>query len=282
VERLEAFEKSNDTVGLVKVLQTQQAPNQALLTWLRERAEGGHPILQFELSRLLIEMNPREALQWFAIGRVGATLDVIACTDVTARPAIPSLVMIYQHAIDEIEGDQEKYIPYLERALDWHRRHPVRPNPTWICLHGMGTAGGQPLLIPDDRWAAGKVQALRDMDAAVEKAKVLREARKTKQPDGGPAAEAQRLYEREFEVNSLAWSPDGKYLATTGILTKSVHIWDIGQRKVMRTLMTEAPGHVFDTLAYSPDGRLLASCQNSKDVKAREGLIYSSRGMCYG
>lgn len=83
------------------------------------------------------------------------------------------------------------------------------------------------------------------------------------------ATEKTRLTEKDFEVNSLAWSPDGKYLATTGILTKSVNIWDVEKRQVVRTLMSWVPGHAWSGLAYSPDGRFLAGCQHSKGIKVR-------------
>lgn len=83
------------------------------------------------------------------------------------------------------------------------------------------------------------------------------------------ATEKTRLIESEFEVNSLAWSPDGKYLATTGILTKTVNIWDVDNERVVRSLKNYSPGHAFDSLVYSPDGRYLAGCQSSRDMKAR-------------
>ena len=83
------------------------------------------------------------------------------------------------------------------------------------------------------------------------------------------ATETTRLIEHDFEVNSLAWSPDGQYLATTGILTKSVNIWDVEKRQMVRTLMSWVPGHAFSGLAYSPNGQLLAGCQHSKGIKVR-------------
>ena len=83
------------------------------------------------------------------------------------------------------------------------------------------------------------------------------------------ATEKTRLRELEFEVNSLAWSPDGKYLAMTGIMTKSVTIWDVEKEVRIRTLTGYVPSTQFDQLTYSPDGRYLATCQGSRDIIAR-------------
>lgn len=83
------------------------------------------------------------------------------------------------------------------------------------------------------------------------------------------ATEKTRLRELEFEVNSLAWSPDGKHLAMTGIMTKSVTIWAVEQEARIRTLTGYVPSTQFDQLTYSPDGRYLATCQRSRDIIAR-------------
>jgi small GTP-binding protein len=57
-------------------------------------------------------------------------------------------------------------------------------------------------------------------------------------------------------ICSMAWSPNGKYLAT-GSLEERVLIWDVAGRKRFRTFT----GHVFPvtSLAWSPTGGLLAA-----------------------
>lgn len=83
------------------------------------------------------------------------------------------------------------------------------------------------------------------------------------------AAEWKRLREVAFEVNSLAWSPDGRYLAMTGIMSPVIHVWDVEQERVVCTLNHFSPGQRFETLMYSQDGRQLISCQRGQ-IAARQ------------
>jgi WD40 repeat protein/serine/threonine protein kinase/tetratricopeptide (TPR) repeat protein len=61
---------------------------------------------------------------------------------------------------------------------------------------------------------------------------------------------------RETEAGSLAFSPDGKRLATAN--AKGIKVWEVAGARVLLTL----PGHgaVCADLAWAPDGKRLASC----------------------
>src|SRR5262245_11648702 len=61
-------------------------------------------------------------------------------------------------------------------------------------------------------------------------------------------------------VNCLAFSPDGKLLAS-GSVAKSIKIWDLATGKEIFTLQGHARPVL--SLAFSPDGKTLASACDS-------------------
>lgn len=61
-------------------------------------------------------------------------------------------------------------------------------------------------------------------------------------------------------VSSVAFSPDGKYLAS-GSGDKSVRIWDVGTGREIRTLRLEQPVFGHNSVKFSPEGRYLASAE---------------------
>lgn len=68
-------------------------------------------------------------------------------------------------------------------------------------------------------------------------------------------------------VETLAFSPDGKFLATAG-RNKLVHLWDMAGGKIHRSFA----GHTgaVQTVAFSPDGALLASGGMDKIIRLWE------------
>jgi WD40 repeat protein len=63
----------------------------------------------------------------------------------------------------------------------------------------------------------------------------------------------------DYSVFSVAFSPDGKQIASSGPVTYEVHIWAWqGSPRIIQTLQEGGGGEV-NGLQYSPDGTLLAS-----------------------
>ena len=68
-------------------------------------------------------------------------------------------------------------------------------------------------------------------------------------------------------VRSVAYSPDGRYLASGGD-DGAIKIWEVATGTELRTLTDHS--EVVRSLAYSPDGRYLASGSQDKTTKIWE------------
>jgi WD40 repeat protein len=79
------------------------------------------------------------------------------------------------------------------------------------------------------------------------------------------------LQANDWSIESLAFSPDGRHLATSGV-DSFLRIWDLRTGRQVRELRGSTPYH--HTLAYSPDGRRIATGGDDRTViiwDAREG-----------
>jgi WD40 repeat protein len=76
--------------------------------------------------------------------------------------------------------------------------------------------------------------------------------------DGKIAKYHYSLHDDMF-VTSVAWSPDGKYIAATSSQTGAIHLWDVAKRKLVANIRRDTLG-AFGELTWSPDGRFLPVC----------------------
>lgn len=76
-------------------------------------------------------------------------------------------------------------------------------------------------------------------------------------------------------TTSVVWSPDGRFIATSGIQSMYLHIWDVAQRKLVKNIeMPNGRGGLYHAMAWSPDGRYFAIC-GSHESSLR---VFSAKG----
>lgn len=79
-------------------------------------------------------------------------------------------------------------------------------------------------------------------------------------PDSGKLAKLQYQLTDNFTVTSVAWSPDGKYIATGSTVDRRIDIWDVAQRKIVKVINERDGEGFFHGMAWSPDRRYLTFC----------------------
>ena len=78
--------------------------------------------------------------------------------------------------------------------------------------------------------------------------------------DSGSLAKLQFELKDDMPVTSIAWSPDGRYIAVASIEGKHVHIWDVARRKRIQDFERATAGEGLRELSWNPVGGELAVC----------------------
>jgi hypothetical protein len=114
-----------------------------------------------------------------------------------------------------------------------------------------------------DRVTALAIAANGTLAVAASTAGVGHEARLW-HPDGLPAGPGTLALRHDDVIQDLAFSPDGKILASAGY-DRLIKLWDVQAGKLLRVLKDHSDS-VYG-LAFSPDGKLLASVAADRAVK---------------
>ncbi|MDB6107028.1 MAG: aladin [Gammaproteobacteria bacterium] len=69
-----------------------------------------------------------------------------------------------------------------------------------------------------------------------------------------------------FPVTSVAWSPDGRYIASSSSQDNRIHIWDVQRRTIAKELRLRTAASEFHDLDWSPDGGYFAACDGSDGI----------------
>ncbi len=82
--------------------------------------------------------------------------------------------------------------------------------------------------------------------------------------------------EKSGHISAVAWSPDGKSIATAG-RSMQVTIWDSATLSIRHKLDQGVKGNGFDNIAFSPDSQYVASGLSTVNVwKVAEGTLQTT------
>ena len=220
--------------------------------------EDGWRIWELESGKLLRGAQPSRGtrnLSLSADGRWMATIETMGLWVWNLEQGDSGPVQLGDH--DNVANDVEfsqcgRYLiaSKIEEVTLWEvdqlQSNPVgRP----LTNHGAGVSW-QISISPD-----GEYVALGRQDGSLLIVPTAKEADREGAPDRPWKAS-------EYPVNCVAYSPDGRFLATGGA-DETVRIWRLADRKLLRVFV---PGTKVFCLAFSSDGRWLASGSHGKRV----------------
>jgi WD40 repeat protein len=87
----------------------------------------------------------------------------------------------------------------------------------------------------------------------------------------GKIAKYQLTLHDDIFVTSVAWSPDGKFIAASSTQSNELHLWDVEKRQLAAAVHRTIGGAEYGELSWSPDARSLVVCDLRGEIR-----IYAS------
>lgn len=158
-QRLEMHQYLEAAVDLYRI--PTLSPEQ--LAWLEEKAGAGIPPLEYELSRRMWATDPSAALQWYARGYVGRSLDFSQCSDRARNPVYIAMLGVYGPLRDRALDRRADYATALEGAVHVVQGRSDTHGPEWIC---------GAMLLPSSQRQAAKQAQLAEIQAGIARLRV--------------------------------------------------------------------------------------------------------------
>lgn len=96
------------------------------------------PIYYIAVSQDIFPKNKNLASFLYLAGYYRSIQDVCVCKDKSAQKALIGFKYVAPDTAEYIaKMSDEKLAKLMQRVLDWDKQYPQRPNPEWICYHGM-------------------------------------------------------------------------------------------------------------------------------------------------
>lgn len=133
------------------------------------------PIYYIAVAEDLFSSDKNLAAFLYAAGRFRSVQDVAVCKDTSAYQAINILPEVAPNTSNYIANMSDRELAnLLQKVLDWDEKHSNRPDPKWICYHGIEVFSnkGKVSTIPKDEWDKNKNTMRESTSKYIEQLKV--------------------------------------------------------------------------------------------------------------
>lgn len=232
-----------------------------------------------------------DAVRLFMIAGAEAVFDGLRVKDKTAAQARQVMILNMtnrwspqQHSkfydsFNAIVGDSAATAQVCRKA---QQLGPPTYYPRYMILHGIQALMGGP---PDNGLESS-------FDAHSAWAKIQRIYLRCGMPPVITGVPEGKLAKREFTlhddfyITSVAWSPDGRYIAADSPGAAAIHVWDVLRRQKVAIIATKFGAPIlYPSLSWSPDGRYLVRCDRWLKAYATENwqlahIFATNSGAC--